>query len=434
MMKSHLHLLMAILIIPALLLSACGGGGTGQVTQSNLQRVALPSASKADVQALVEGNTAFAFDLYQALRSSSGNLVYSPYSISLAFAMAYGGAGGETASQIAQVLHYSLPQDQFHPAFDALDLELAQRAAQATGVTPSERFSLNIANALWGQSGWSFLPKFLDLLAADYGAGMRLVDFQKSPESARQQINNWVSDQTQRKILNLVPEGAIDTSTRLVLVNAIYYKAFWEYAFDPSRTGNEPFNLVDGSTVSVPMMSNEGQETLAYAAGDGYQAVALPYKGGLTEMVILVPDAGNFSKFEAALTPAAYQQILAALTPQSVILSMPKFNFDSQYELGDTLSSMGMPDAFLADKADFSGIDGAHDLFISSVIHQAAVAVDEKGTVAAAATAIVMSGAAMPSGIQLTIDRPFLFFIRDIPSGTILFMGRVLNPLSTGSN
>ena len=425
-MKTHLQGLLAFLILSAVLLSACGG--TGKVVQSSLKRVAQPSTSTADDQAVVDGNTDFAFDLYQSLRTSSGNLVYSPYSISLAFAMAYGGARGETASQIAHVLHYTLPDSQFPPAFNDLDLELAQRPAQIMDVDPSERFSLNIANALWGQQDWSFLPQYLGLLATNYGAGMHLADFQKAPDSARQQINNWVADQTQKKIQNLVPPGAIDEATRLVLVNAIYYKAFWEYPFDANLTGPGPFTLLDGSPVNVPMMSNEGQEPLSYAVGNGWQVVALPYKGGLTEMVILVPDAGTFGTFESSLTAAKYRQILAAMSPHPVILSMPKFTFNSQYQLGDTLSQMGMPDAFNVSQADFSGIDGAHDLFISAVLHQAFVAVDEKGTEAAAATAIVMAGAAMPSGIQLTIDRPFLFFIQDVPTGTILFMGRVLKP------
>ncbi len=426
-MKKPLILNFIVVIILATLLSACGPGG--KVAGSKLPRVADPAVTPSDLEKLVAGNTAFAFDLYQAVRASDGNLVYSPFSISLAFAMPYAGARGETASQMAAVLHYGLPEGQFHPAFNALDLDLARRPEQAASVDENERFDLSIVNALWGQDGWSFLPDYLDLLAANYGAGMRLVDFENAPESARKQINNWISDQTRKHIQNLIPRGAIDPTTRLVLTNAIYFKAFWQYQFDANLTSNEPFYLLDGETVYIPMMSYETGENLAYAQGDGWQAVALPYKGGLTEMVVIVPDAGTFESFGANLTAERYNEILSAMETQKIILSMPKFTFDTQYGLSDILAQMGMPEAFDPMGADFSGIDGQHDLYISTALHEAFVAVDEKGTEAAAATVIIMGmGAIMPQGIVLTIDRPFLFFILDVPMGTILFAGRVTDP------
>ncbi len=425
-MKKHLYFIFTAAIIPALLLSACG---PGKVAESKLERVSNPDVPAADVEQLVSGNTAFAFDLYQAVRTEDGNIVYSPYSISLAFAMAYGGARGETAAQMADTLHYTLLGDQFHPAFNALDLDLARRPNQAADVDEKERFQLNIANSLWGQDGWPFLPEYLDLLAVNYGAGMHLVDFENAPESARRQINDWVSDQTRRRIQDIVPPGMIDPSTRLVLANAIYFKATWEYEFDANETSDEPFYLLNGETVNVPMMGMETGRNFAYASGDGWQAVALPYKGGLTEMVVIVPDAGNFEAFESTLTAERYGEILAAMQTQEVILSMPKFTFETQYGLKDILTGMGMQAAFDPDTADFSGIDGQRDLVISDAIHKAFIAVDEKGTEAAAATVVIMmTGALMPQGIVLTIDRPFFYVIRDVPTGTILFMGRVVDP------
>jgi serpin B len=426
MMNKRLYVLFTAVIMPALLLSACG---PGKVAESKLERVSNPKVAAADLKQLAAGNTAFAFDFYQAVRSSADNLVYSPYSISLAFAMAYGGARGETASQMAEALHYTLPGEQFHPAFNALDLDLASRPDQAVDVDESERFQLSIANSMWGQDGWSFLPEYLDLLAANYGAGMRLVDFKNDSENARGQINDWVSNQTRNRIKDIIPPGMIDPSTRLVLANAIYFKATWVYKFEANDTANRSFHLLNGDTVSVPMMSSEHQKTLAYAAGDGWQAVSLPYKGGLTEMLIIVPDSGKFEAFESGLTAESYNALLSLMEPQPVILSMPKFTFDTQYGLKDVLAQMGMQAAFDPAAAEFSGIDGQNDLYISDAIHKAFIAVDEKGTEAAAATVVIMGMSALiPKGIILTIDRPFFYVIRDIPTGTILFMGRVLDP------
>jgi serpin B len=425
-MKKHLYVFFAVLITLSLSLSACGGG---KVARSRLERVSAPQVPAADLEQLVAGNNAFAFDLYQAVRSPGGNQVFSPYSISLAFAMTYGGARRDTAVQMADVLHYTLSDAQFHPAFNLLDLELARRPDQAAGVDEDDRFELTIANALWGQEDWPFLPEYLDLLATNYGAGMRLVDFQDSPESARRLINDWVSDQTHKRIQDIIPPGMPDPLTRLVLANAIYFKAVWEYEFDANETADALFTLLDGETVTVDMMGLERGETLAYADGDGWQAIALPYKGGLAEMVLIVPDLGNYEAFEAALTADEYAAILSSLERQSVLLHMPKFTFEAEYGLSDALVQMGMVEAFDRDLADFSGMDGQRLLYIGDVLHKAFIAVDEKGTEAAAATIIFVMMASLPmSEITLTIDRPFFFVIRDVPTGTILFMGRVLDP------
>ncbi len=220
-------------------------------------------------------------------------MVFSPYSISLAFAMVQGGARGQTAAQLAESLHFTLPPEQFHPAFNALDLDLARRPQQAAGVDEKDRFQLNIANALWGQQDWPFLPAFLDLLAENYGAGMHLVDFQNAPESARRQINDWVSDQTRNRIRDILAPGTIDSSTRLALANAIYFKATWEQEFDPNETAERPFTLLDGSEVDVPMMGMESGRDYSYAAGQDWQAISLPYRGSLTEMLVILPQAGS---------------------------------------------------------------------------------------------------------------------------------------------
>lgn len=427
-MKKHLHMFLALAAAASLLLSACGPRG-GEVAASNLPRVTDPDAAPAELSELVAGDNAFAFDLYQAVRTSDGNLFYSPYSISLALAMTYAGARGETASQMADVLHYSLPNDRLHSAFNALDLDLARRPEQAADVDKDQRFELNIVNSIWGQKGWPFLSEFLDLLALNYGAGMRLVDYMNAPEEARLAINDWVSEQTKARIKDLVPQGLITPDTTLVLVNAIYFKAAWQYEFDSSQTKDGPFTLLDGSQVSAPLMSLDHLASLGYASGDGWQAVTLPYKGGMTEMVIIVPDEGWFTEFEASLSADRFDEILAGMEPKMVALTMPKFSFTSSYQLKDVLSGMSMPLAFDDEQADLSGIDGRRDLFIRDVVHKAFVAVDEAGTEAAASTAVIIAPTAMlMPDVELTIDRPFFFVIRDVPTDSILFVGRVVDP------
>ena len=395
--------------------------------QSKLARDLSPVSSADDQARLASDNLAFAMDLYHQLASQPGNLFFSPYSISQALAMVNGGARGQTEQQMAEVLHFSLPQDLLHPAFNSLDQELSKRADAAND--EGQGFQLNIANATWGQSGFPFLSSYLDLLAVNYGAGLQTVDFANDPDGARQQINDWVAKQTQDKIKDIVPQGAIDWLTRLVLANAIYFKASWLMPFDESATQEAPFTTLDGSQVTVPMMSLE-QNQLNYLKGEGYQAVALPYVDGNVAMLLLVPDAGKFSQFEASLDAAKLQSILEGLQGTDVILKMPRFSVESSFSLVDTLAQMGMPDAFTAGQADFSGMDGQPDLYIGSVIHKAYASVDESGTEAAAATVVIMELTAMMPGesVSLTIDRSFIFAIYDQPTQSILFTGRITNP------
>lgn len=402
------------------------GNGTGmEILKSERQRNSAPDVTETELTELVSGNSDFAFELYQKVRTEAENLFYSPHSISLALAMTYAGARNETESQMADTLHFSLTQEQLHPAFNALDLELASRGEGAEG-QDGEGFRLNIVNAIWGQTGYSFLPGFLDILAENYGAGLRLLDFQNATEDSRVCINNWVSDQTEDRINDLIPKGAITWETVLVLTNAIYFNAAWLYPFDEELTQDGPFHLLGGSQITVPMMSQT--EYFRYASGDGYQAVELPYDGEELSMVVFLPESDRFDEFEASLDAGQVEEIIDNLDWKYLRLTMPRFKYEWDLGLVDTLKAMGMKDAFNA-AADFSGIDGTRSLFISDVIHKAFVSVNEAGTEAAAATAVIFSFTGVPlTPTELTLDHPFIFLIRDMETGTILFVGRVLNP------
>ena len=394
----------------------------GELVQSEKQRVTTPDVSDADLAELVTGNSGFAFDLYQQVRDESGNLFYSPYSISIALAMTYAGAQGNTEQQMGDALKFTLPQDRLHPAFNALDLALESRSESADG----EGFTLNIVNRLWGQIDYAFLAEFLDVLAVNYGAGLNLLDFRNQPDESRIEINDWVADQTKDRIQDLIAPGMITTDTRLVLTNAIYFLAAWREPFDEASTRERPFQLLNGSEVNTPMMR---QTTgFGYAAGDGYEAVELPYEGDQLSMVVIMPDAGRFEEFESSLDADRVDAITASMSFERVNLTLPKFTFEWEVELGTALSTLGMPTAF-SDAADFSGMNGIGGLFIQAVLHKAFVAVDEAGTEAAAATAVIIGATAVPQEpIPVTIDRPFIFLIRDIDTGTILFLGRVVDP------
>lgn len=406
-------------------------GASASIAQSSKPRLTTPNVAPSDLAAVANGNNAFAFDLYRLIRQEkqASNVFYSPYSISLALAMTYAGSRGQTEQQMTQALHL-LPQARLHPALNRLDLELAQRGKGAGGKVAQGKdgqgFRLNIANALWGQKSYPFLPEFLDLLAENYGAGLRLLDF-ADPESSRATINKWVSDQTEGRIKNLIPPGVLDKLTRLVLTNAIYFNAAWSRPFEKSQTQDGAFHLTGGGQVTVPMMKTT--ESLGYAEGQNVQAVELPYDGQELAMVILLPKAVQFEAFEGALDAGQVNGLLNKLSPRQVALSMPRFKIESEFNLAETLAALGMPAAF-SGEADFSGMDGGRNLFISDVVHKAFVSVDESGTEAAAATAVVMRlTSIMPEQpVEVTVDRPFVFLIRDLQTGTILFVGRVVNP------
>lgn len=417
----------SLMLVSAMLLGllACSPTASGQVLQSDEPRNTSPAVDRTDLEALVAGNNAFALNLYQALRQTGGNLFYSPYSISEALAMTYAGARGETEKSMAEALDFTLSQDRLHPAFNSLDLQLKQRGQGAKG-KDGEGFRLHVVNAIWGQKGYTFLEQFLDVLAQNYGAGLRILDFIGQTEQSRITINDWVSDQTEQKIKDLIPQGAINSLTRLVLTNAVYFNAAWQNPFDKNATSNGPFSLLDGSNVTVPMMKQTG--SFSYAEGANYQAVELPYDGQELSMVILLPKAGQFETFEKSLDAQVVEEIIGKLQNRQVALTMPKFEYESSFGLKQALTTLGMGVAFTPD-ADFSGMDGKHDLLIQDVLHKAFVSVDEAGTEAAAATAVIVGITSMPAQpVEVKVDRPFIFLIRDISTGSIIFLGRVINP------
>ncbi len=422
-MKKFLFFILAAVLMSSL--AACGGPVSAGELKSDKPRETAPVVNPTDLTSLVDGNTVFAFNLYQALKDKNENFFYSPYSISEALAMTYGGARGTTEKQMAETLHFILAQTQLHSAFNKLDLELSKRGQAAQG-KDEKGFRLNIVNAIWGQQDYKFISDYLDLLAQNYGAGLRVLDFKNSPEPSRQTINQWVSDQTEQRIKDLLPQGSISPVTRLVLTNAIYFNAAWQNRFEKSATASGTFNLLNGNSVSVPMMKQN--KNYGYAAGDNYQAVEIPYDGRELSMVVLLPKSGQFTSFESTLSGQTVQAVIKSLKSQSVNLTMPKFKFDSQFGLKPTLGAMGMPVAFTED-ADFSGMNGKRDLMITDVVHKAFVAVDEDGTEAAAATAVIVGLTSAPAQpVAFTMDRPFIFLIRDIQTGAVLFVGRVMNP------
>ena len=335
--------------------------------------------------------------------------------------MTYAGARGETERQMAEALCFGLPQGDLHRAFNALDLALASR-----GQDEPQSAHLRGVNALWGQEGETFLVPFLDTLAENYGAGMNLVDFRQA-EAAREQINNWSSEQTEGRIDELLPAGALDSATALVLTNAAHFEAAWLVPFAEDATHDAAFALPDGNQVMVPTM--EQVANLGYAELPGMQAVELPYAGGELSMVILLPDEGNFEPFAQGLDAGQLASLWDELAPTNLRLALPRFRYEAGFELRNTLTDLGMVDAF-GDRADFSGIDGSHELFVKQVYHQAFVEVDEAGTEAAAASAVTMARkGALQAEQEMRVERPFLFLIRDIETDAILFLGHVVNPL-----
>lgn len=410
-------------LLPLVLLTACGDSATDiPEVRSSVDRERSPDVSAADFDALVAGNTEFAVDLYRAVHGQPGNLFMSPHSISIALAMTYAGANGTTATQMADTLHFTLPDTALHAAFNKLDLELASRASDASGDTIP--FRLTTANAIFGQKDKTFLAPFLDTLALNYGAGLRVLDFITDPEGARVTINDWVEDKTNDRIQDLLPQGTITSATRLVLTNAIYFSAAWHEPFPASGTADRPFTLANGSTVSVPTLHHVHER--GYGEGDGYRAAELPYDGGKLSMVVVVPD--DLAAFEASLDAQRIGAIVDSISTHMLDLTLPKFEFDAPLALKEVLVELGMVDAFTDGAADFSGIDGTRDLLITDVLHKGFVAIDENGTEAAAATAVVIGPTSAPQPATLVVDRPFVFFIRDRPTGAILFVGRVVDP------
>lgn len=377
---------------------------------SLLARNEAPVVADAAASALRDGNRSFAFDMNRTLRASepAENAFFSPYSISIALAMTYAGARGTTATEIASALHFTLPQEALHPAFNAVDLAIAR-----TG-------TVKAANSIWGAPTLAFETSFLDTLATSYGAGVNLVDFAK-PDAAAATINRWVSDRTNALIPNLLTADAL-RAARFVLVNALYFKDDWRSPFAKEATSDAPFHARTGD-VMVPMMHAE--QVVDYADGAGYKAVRLPYKSGVSFVAVL-PD--DLAAFETSLDATRWQAVLGGMAPVDVDIALPKLKLDRHVSLVAALKSLGMTSAF-SSGADLTGIT-PETLEILDVIHQAVVAVDEKGTEAAAATAVIggPTSVPLPPEHAITLDRPFLFAIQDDTTGTILFLGHVEKP------
>lgn len=374
----------------------------------------------SNMEELVYGNNAFAFDLYQVLREGDGNLFFSPYSISLALAMTYAGACGQTQREMAKVLRFTLPPCRLHAAHGSLNEKFSTLAGSG--------LQLHIANSIWGQLEHPFFLGFLGLLEQHYGSPLREVDFRGQPEGSRQEINQWVSEATEGKIGDLIPASGITPFTRLVLANAIYFNAQWQNPFAKEDTREGVFHLLDGTDIFVPMMHQKA--SFRYAAGDGWQAVELPYVGMRVAMLILLPDQGQFEEFDTALDERLVKSIVEGLgSEREISLVMPKFSYEAAFTLSEALIALGMETAFDEDRADFFAMDGTRDLSIDEVYHKAFVAVDEVATEAAAATAVVVGLAmALPPPPTVRVDRPFVFLIRDRTTDSILFVGRVLDP------
>jgi serpin B len=374
-----------------------GGGGGGASTNLALR---------------IERTNDFAFKLYQQLKPSGDNLLISPHSIVVAFAMTYAGARGSTEREMADVLCFQYPPVGFHSALRELNELLMSRG----GPEPNESFKLSIANGCWGREDLYYVQSYLDTLSEYYGAGLRFLDFVGHPEESRIAINQWVADQTGDRIKDLLPPGSIDYLTYLVLANTIYFRAAWLHRFDSDYTWNHIFTLLDGTEVSVPIM--RGELKFPYYEGPGYRAVELPYVGEEVSMILMLPDEGNFEAFESSLDSQKLTAVVDSL--------QERFSFVSNFDLIPTLRAMGMTEAFNCG-ANFSGMDGTDDgiPWIDVVVHKTFISVNEDGTEAAAGTGMVMT---LGVHDEFFANRPFIFAIWDRETGTILFLGRVLDP------
>jgi len=418
------------------------------IVSSEQQRDMSPQLSDAEQATLTAGQANFAVDIYHAVRSqpesADQNIFLSPHSVSTALAMTYAGARGDTATEMKTALRVGLPDDRIHTAFDYLDLALANRGKNAEG-QDGKPFRLIVTNSLWGQKGPSFETPFLDTLAVNYGAGLNIVDFFAQTERSRTTINGWVEERTEKRIKDILPKGAVDDRTRLVLVNAVYFNAAWAAKFEPSKTAPAPFTKADGSVVQVSMMNRPASRR--YAKGDGYEAIEMAYDHGRSSryahlyedvemaldnselaMLVILPTAGTFANFESSLTGGKLLDILAGLETKPVNLSFPKLRLDVAFGLKEPLKSLGMNQAFSEEAADFSGMSTTERLSVANVLHKTFLEVDESGSEAAAATGVFNVAQSGSAPIEMKVDRPFITAIVDRPTKTLLFLGRILEP------
>ena len=380
---------------------------------------------------VTDANNRFSADLYheiaQETAASGGNLFFSPFSISSALALTYEGARGTTADEIRSVFYFPVNNTRLREGFAAVNAGIN---------SGNEGYTLSTANALWAEKTYTFLPGYTSIAQQYYSANTTNLDFAGEPDASRQTINDWVAGKTNNKIQNLLPAGSIDPMTRLVITNAVYFKGTWQKQFDANQTSDAPFTRPDGTTVTAKMMQRIDEDAVyPYAETPDLQMLSLPYtatSGPGLSMIILLPRENNLSAAESYLGPANLSALEQSASARRVMVYLPKFKLETQYSLKETLSAMGMPTAF-SGTADFSGMDGGQDLYISDVYHKAYIEVNEEGTEAAAATGVVMNWAAVAPGSEEPVpvfraDHPFLFLIQDNDTGTILFAGRIVNP------
>lgn len=395
-----------IAIISALLPLAAGLCGAAEKK---------PAAADAVARA-----NAIAFKFYAAEAQKPGNVFFSPYSMYTAFAMAYEGAAGSTAREIASVFSFPAKTKDLRADLDAIKKDLARASQDAEFVQ---------ANSFWAQKDFKFLPSYLKTLRSAYGADAMQTDFLGQTEAARRGINAWTENKTRGKIRELFPQGSLDQLTRLVLVNAVYFKGRWQAPFKKEMTSEADFTLDGGTKTRVHMMGAPGTREAQYGETGELQALRLPYAGGGLSMLVLLPKEGRtLADLQRSFSPEKLEEIRKVLYNQKVKVFLPRFKFSSGYKLNGALAGLGMPEAF-TDKADFSGMEKGKRLYIQTAFHKAFVEVSEEGTEAAAATGVAMGLKSMVMDFAVfRADRPFMFFIEDPKSGLVLFMGRMENP------
>lgn len=414
------------------------GGSEGIVlVQSELEREAQPKVTSAELEQFGDQSREFALDLYGQVVDNTNNVFLSPYSVRAGLAMLYAGAESETKEEMTSALHFALPEPTLHAAFNATDIALKGRRNEVGGDESPDKpggdtsnegdLELRGTNAAFGQMGMEFRTTFLDTLAINYGAGIYAVDFANESEPTRLAINQWVEEQTNSRIQDLLPKGSIEPEVALVLVNAIYFKGSWFEPFDIAETKDETFHS-PASDETVPMM-NGIFDFVPYTEGDGYQALELSYVVPAVRMLFILPGEGRFEEIQSALSREFVDRVCNEMSSCSVYAKVPKFTFESSFQLSEPMRALGMESVFHSRIADLSGIAGEPGyLYVSYIFHDTFVAVDEQGTEASAATAVVVKPDDGPPPTTFFLNRPFIFMIYDEPTGQILFIGHVLNP------
>lgn len=410
-------------LLVILSIAAIAGGCTGFKSGPKSAAAFAPAGDALEM--VVEAHNRFAFDLYRRYSFASGNIFFSPYSISTALAMTYEGAKGATAEEMQSVFYFPQDENTRRSGYEILCGDINRK---------DKKYTLSTANALWAQKDYPFLQGYFAAVEKHYGGRVVNMDFVKAPEISRRKINRWVEEQTGDKIKDLIPSGLIGPLTRLVLTNAIYFKGEWVRQFDSKKTEEQDFKVAQDKTSRVPMMQSAGPDSVFnYAENSALQILEMPYSGNELSMLLLLPKRHDIKPMEEMLSPSKLSEWKRVMKEQRVDVFIPRFKFETKYFMAKDLADMGMKTAFTG-SADFTGMSGKRELFISEVVHQAFVEVNEEGTEAAAATAVVMRLTAMhpgePAVPVFRADRPFIFIIQQKATGHILFLGRVGNPAS----